>query len=423
MKIFFRYVLIILVAVLIARFTVLWVLRPSERAWLSPTYWETMGKVGHVMRIVNAYYVDADKADFDTLSLDALNQMLGGLDRYSDYLDSDEFSDFEVTADQRYAGIGVEIERLNRRITVSDVFEGSPAEEVGFLEGDQIVAVGEEDMREAGLEEIVELLRGPEGSTTALTLFRPATNESFELEVERRHIEYPTVRDIELTKDAIGYFRLSQFSRRSAEEVAQALDDLEARGMKGLILDMRNNPGGTLPASIAIAGEFLEPDTVVISTRGRSESDVSYELTGEGAANRTFPVVILINDFSASASEIVSGALQDLKRAIIVGEESVGKGSVQSIIYLADQEAVRLTTARYYLPSGRTIHEVGVKPDIEVPVTAEERLRLFGQRAFRDLTDDEFKERFGVMRTPDVQRDVAEDVLRGIFAFENRKGS
>lgn len=408
---------------LIARFTILWVLRPSERAWLSPQYWESMGKVGQVMRIVNAYYVDEEKSDFDKLSLEALNEMLHGLDRYSDYLDEDEFSDFEITADQRYAGIGVEIERLNRRITVSDVFQGSPAQAVGFLEGDQIVAVEGEDMRDATLEGIVTRLRGPEGTSVELTLFRPSLDESIDVEVERRHIDYPTLRDINLNDEGIGYFRLTQFSRRSAEEISNALDDLEGRGMKGLIMDMRNNPGGTLPAAIAIAGEFMEPETVVISTRGRKESDVSYEFTDISAANRSFPVVILINGFSASASEIVAGALQDLKRAVIVGEQSVGKGSVQSIIYLDDKEGVRLTTARYYLPSGRTINEIGVKPDIEVPVSDEDRLRFFGQRAFSNLSDAEFKERFGVDRAPDLQRDVAEDVLRGVLVFENGRES
>ncbi len=412
-----RFILLILIALLLGRLMVVLILRPESRAWFSPNFWHHAAKFGEVISIVNAHYVDADKARYESLSQDALDAMLHGLDRYSDFLDPEEFADFTVSADQHYAGIGVEIERLNRRVTVTDVFENSPAAEAGVEAGDQIVGVDDEDTREFGLRDIVALIRGPVGSDIPVTFFRPAEDKEFTVDITRRNVDYPTVRDVELGPGGIAYLRLSQFSRRSAEELAAALDILESKGMRALILDLRDNPGGLLPVSVAVAGEFLPEGTVVVSTRGRSEGE-RVEKTDTPPRAGNYPLIVLVNGGSASASEIVSGALQDEGRAVIVGAQTVGKGSVQSIIYLDGAEAVRLTTARYYLPSGRTINEVGVTPDILVELSSEERLRLLAQRAYRDMPEAEFEAKFGVAKMPDRQRAAAEAILRGVLAFE-----
>lgn len=416
-KILFRYALIAVIAFVLAQVLVSLVFRVESRAWLSPEYWRQLVKVSEVLRLVNAHYVDADPAQFDRLGSGALDGLLGNLDRYSDYMDTQEYDEFEVSADQYYAGIGVQIERLNRRITVTEVFDQSPAGTVGMQVGDQIVAVGAEDARDMSLAEIVTLLRGPEGSHAELTVYRPGTGETLVLSVQRARIDYPTLRDVELSDEGIGYLRLTQFSMRSADELFDALSELESSGMRGLIIDLRNNPGGILPGAVEVAGAFMEANAVVVTVRSRGDGQGMAERASGGPRGISYPIAILINPFSASASEIVAGALQDAGRAIIVGETSVGKGSVQSIIPINENEGLRLTTARYYLPSGRTIHDSGVVPDIRIALTNEERLAQLAQRAYQTLSDAEFEQRFGVSRLPDRQRDAAADVLRGVIAF------
>lgn len=412
-----RIILIGLVALLLGRLVIVLVLRPESRAWFSPDYWQQSAKIGQVLRLVNAHYVDEDSVEFDELSHDALDAMLQGLDRYSDFLDPEEFADFEISADQHYAGIGVEIERLNRRITVVAVFQGSPAEGAGVQPGDQIVAVDGDDTRDFGLREIVALIRGPIGSPVPVTFYRPGEGEEFTADIVRQDVDFPTVRDVELSPDKIGYIRLTQFSRRSGEEVAEALDKLEAQGMQALILDLRGNPGGLLPASVDIAGAFLPEGSLVVSTRGRKGETERQERTQSPPRKGDYPLALLVDGASASASEIVAGALQDSRRAIVVGEQTVGKGSVQSVIFLKEKEAVRMTTARYYLPSGRTINEVGVTPDVLVQLTDQERLKMLAQRPYRDMPEVEFKEKFGVSKLPDRQRVTADAILRGVLSF------
>lgn len=417
----FRWLLLVSILILGVRLVLVVWLNPVARAWFTPEYWRASAQLGEVMRIVHTQYVDPEKATYERLTGAARDAMLQQLDRYSDYLDAEAFADFEVGADQRYAGIGVEIERVNRRITVGEVFPGSPAGEAGVRPGDQIVGVNGEDMRGATLPEIVTLLRGPEGTAAQVTFYRPSAQEEFTVPITRRHIDFPTLRDVKLGEDGIAYMRVTQFGRRTAGEVGAALDELEAKGMQGLILDLRNNPGGLLPAAVALTGQFVPKGEKVATTRGRGKRAVQEEFS-PGPGRMDFPVAVLMNPHSASASEIVAGALQDLGRAFVVGERSVGKGSVQSVLYRNNQEGLRLTTARYYLPSGRTIEETGVVPDIEVPVGVEERWALLTQRGWRDLTATEFRERFGVERVPDRQREAAESVLRGVLAFEGGRG-
>jgi len=413
------YLVLAIVAFLLARLAVLLIVRPEAREWVSPDFWRNAMRMSVVMHFIQAHYVDSEQADYDRLTDKALNEMLQSLDGYSDYLDANEITDFEITAEQQYAGIGVQIERLNRRITITEVFAGSPAIAAGLQPGDQIVRVGEEDTREMGLMEIVNLLRGPEDSMARLTLYRPATGKTLPAEVRRARIDYPTVHDVSLSPEGIGYLQLTQFSRRSSGEVATALDGLEAEGMRGLIIDLRNNPGGILPAAIDIAGAFLDKGTAIVTTRGRGGRLESTERSLQAPRPVDYPIAVLIDATSASASEIVAGALQDAGRAVIVGETSHGKGSVQSVLMMSDKAGLRMTTARYYLPSGRSIQDVGVEPDIPVPLTPEERLGLLTQRAYRHLSDAEFTEQFGVSRIPDVQRVVAESVLQGVLHFDD----
>lgn len=325
-----------------------------------------------------------------------------------------------MDSDQLYVGIGIEIERMQSRVTIREIFAGSPAGEVGLLAGDQIVGVEEENTEDFTVSEIMKVLRGKEGSTVNIAVNRPSTGERVEVSVSRRKIDLPSIRDFRLldTENAIGYIRLTQFGRHSADEFSDALDALEGQGMRALIFDLRNNPGGILPVAVDIVGQFVGQGEVVVTTKGRDEGKIAEEVSQVPARAKQYPIAVLINGHSASASEVVSGALQDYEKAIVVGEASYGKGSVQSILGFGNGDGLRMTTAMYYLPSGRTIHKVGVEPDIEVSISDDEKLKLFTQRNHQALIDNaEFSTRFGFEPIEDPQILAAKEVLLGVLAF------
>ncbi len=393
-----RYALPLVLFILVVQFGVLMVLRPYQRDLLSVDYWRNILKVGQIMRIVHHVYVDDESVDYSDLAQSALKGMLRGLDSYSDFLPADAYDDFERESTQRYVGVGIEIERFNGRVTVRDVFENSPAGEAGMRVGDQIVQVGEVNTEEFDLESIVKLLRGEENTEVRVTVERPLLNERESMLITRRRIEFPSIREIHLRDGGIGYLLVRHFGQRTATEMGQALDRLESEGMRGLILDLRNNPGGVLPAAVDVVGFFAGPEQALVTVRGRDDVVLSRERAHTSPRSRDYPIVVLLNRRSASAAEIVAGALQDLDKAIVVGETSVGKGSVQSIYSMRGGEGLRMTTAKYYLPSGRTIAESGVVPDIQVLVEDEEvfrfilqkgQLRYLGEEGLRELTGED----------------------------------
>ena len=250
-----------------------------------------------------------------------------------------------------------------------------------------------------------------------VTIFRPATKQTLDFPLLRARIRLDSVRNATLRPGGLGYLQVTQFSERTGKEFAAALSGLERQGLRGLVIDLRNNPGGLLDAAIDVCNEFFNDGELIVFTQGRApESRENYN-ANNGHRRRAYPIALLVNGGTASAAEIVAGAMKDTKRAVIVGEKTFGKGSVQSIIELQQGEGLRLTTARYYTPSGITIHEKGIAPHVEIEISADDEAKLRLQQSRADLTEPvEFKERFGFDRLEDLQLNAAEEVLTGVLA-------
>jgi carboxyl-terminal processing protease len=262
------------------------------------------------------------------------------------------------------------------------------------------------------------------GQKVTLTIFRPSTKEFKDFEMVREIVKVSSVKEARmLTKEQtgdfkIGYARITQFNVPTADELSKKLDELEKDGMQAFILDLRYNPGGLLSSAVDVAGQFLEPGKLVVSTEGRVHSqDKIYRVSGSQRARPKYPVAVLINNGSASGSEIVAGALKDYNRAILVGETTFGKGSVQSVIQLQDGTALRLTTAKYFTPSKNVIHEHGVSPTIRATMTAEQERQLMQQRQ-ENVPQEELKKALSGFR--DVQLDRAVDALKGVMVYADR---
>ncbi len=376
------------------------------------------------MEIVRQNYVDEHKVGYEDLINSALEGMLSGLDPHCSFLKKRALGKARRGLEGHYEGVGITI--ANRRttgLTVVAVREDGPAARAGVLTGDQILKVGDVLTKGMGLTEALGILRGKPGQKLVLTLRRPATKEVLEIELVREVIREETVRDA-MILDAkrtggykIGYVRLLQFNQPSARTLARELDKLEAEGTQALVFDLRNNPGGLLRSAIDILGEFLPPDTLVLTTEGRDERQ-EFRTPKGGGKPREYPMVLLVNHGSASGSEVVAGALQDLGRAVVVGTTTFGKGSVQSIIPLASGAALRVTTAKYYTPSRKTIHEQGVSPNIVSSLTPSEERLLAKWRMRKNLSEEE---RRPLAKFNDRQLERAIDVLKGILLVQKVK--
>lgn len=350
------------------------------------------------------------------LSEGKVDRFLQTKDPYSDYLSREEFKNFEKETNQEYVGIGVQITRLEAGISVTRVFPDSPAQKAGLLPGDIIKSVGDEEVSQASVSEVVQLITGPEGTRVEIRVLRPGAQESLTLVPERRSIQYPTITGVRFVADGIGYLKIEEFARKTAEEFDTTLDRLESKGLEGLVIDLRNNPGGMLDSAVDISGQFLEKGTPIVEIRSLKKKQPELLRSRSRSRAAKYPIVLLLNRGSASASEIVAGTLRSTKKAVILGEPSYGKGSVQSIFALSNGEGLRMTTARYYFPDGSSIEEgVGLIPDIEVKLESSESYQLRLQEFHRDMLDeDEFRERFGVDPIEDRQLIEAVRYLQGL---------
>jgi carboxyl-terminal processing protease len=286
------------------------------------------------------------------------------------------------------------------------------------------VKIGDQLTEKLGVNDAANLLKGDIGRLVKLTVYSPTKKEVREVELVREAIHVATVRDIKLlsvqyTADVrIGYVRVSQFNTPTAQELAKALDELEKLGMQALVLDLRHNPGGVLNVAVDVAAQFLPSNSLVVSTEGRVASqNRSYRTAPESKPRASFPLAILINGSSASASEILAGALKDLRRAILVGETTFGKGSVQSVIPLPDGAAVRLTTAKYYTPGRQVIHERGIEPTIRVAAPPDQE-RLLAMQRREELLDEKERKEVAVFRDNQLERAV--DALRSVVLYAGR---
>ncbi|MDP2137390.1 MAG: S41 family peptidase [Candidatus Didemnitutus sp.] len=370
-----------------------------------------------VLETVKQYYVESDKADYDQLTRAALRGMLSELDPHSEYLDAEAFSATEEELNNEFSGVGIQVEERDGHIVVITPIADTPAERAGIRRGDRLVAVDGKPINEPSIEKVVRLIRGKVGTELKLTLFRPSQDREITMALKRQRIRLESVRNATLQSDGLGYLQITQFSERTGDEFSTALKEMEKNGLRALVLDLRNNPGGLLDAAVEVSDAFFDRGELVAYTQGRTaDSRVEFRADGNHG-HRTYPIAILVNGGTASAAEIVSGAMKDTGRAVIVGERTFGKGSVQSIIELRQGEGIRLTTARYYTPSGITIHEQGIAPHVEIEMSDDDEARLRVQQTRADLSASaEFAERFGFAPIEDVQRAAAEEVLRGVLA-------
>jgi carboxyl-terminal processing protease len=373
------------------------------------------------VQLLRQDYVDANKTSYHDLITSAMKGMLSSLDPHSQFMDPDDFRDMQEDTRSRFNGLGIEVSMKNGLPTVVTPMEDTPAAKAGILSGDQILKINGASTEKMELQDAINLLRGPAGDKVTLTLLRPSTKEVKEYALERTEIKVQSVKgarllDAELTSPfKIGYIRLIQFNEPTADELSKALDQLQKEGMQALILDLRNNPGGLLNSAVDVCAQFLAPKTEVVSTQGRVPSQQRDYTTPATAKERPhFPMAVLANEGSASGAEIVCGALKDLHRAVIVGETTFGKGSVQNVLQLPDGSALRFTTAKYYTPSKQQIHGNGVAPNIRVPMSAEQERALFALRSGESVKPEEDKE---IIKTRDPQMLRAIDALKGVMIY------
>ena len=324
---------------------------------------------GEVLEKINKEYVDEiDQSE----SMDsAINGLLQSLDPYSAYMSPEIFNEMQTETSGEFGGLGIEVSMESGVVKVISPIDDTPASRAGIKAGDYIVKIENTQVQGKTLSEAVDLMRGPVGSSIELTIRRRGVKKALTFNITREVIEIQSVK-ADLLEKKIGYIRLTSFNENSSEQIKKKINDLEKNeNINSYILDLRNNPGGLLSQAIKISDFFLDNGEIV-STKSRKASENRKMFAKKGDLINGKTLVVLINYGSASASEIVAGALKDHKRAIILGENSFGKGSVQSIIPLKNKGAIRLTVAKYYLPSGKSISEVGVSPDIEIDEEGEE---------------------------------------------------
>ena len=400
-----------------------------------------------VVELIRQDYVDEGKIGYRDLIYAALKGMLSSLDPHSQFLDEDAFAEMQRDTKGEFTGLGLIVGVKDGSLVVLDALEDTPGYHAGIMAGDHILKINDTSTDKMSYDAAKKMLRGKRGEKIRMTLYRPpdkpqtspaataatatttaasdaaAAENIFEVEMTREVIRVSTIKDPKVLPpeiagdDLIGYIRIEQFGENTSAEFDKAYDDLQKQGIRALVVDLRNNPGGLIDAAVDIAGVFLPPSTMVVSTQGRTD-DSHREYRSHGTHPQiTIPVALLINGFSASGSEIVAGALQDLHRATLVGETTFGKGSVQSVINLGDGVGLRLTTAKYYTPSHRVINEKGVDPDIAAPITAAEDRTVIRLRSPQLLTA---AEKLDVKGFHDTQLERATAALRGILIHADR---
>ncbi|RLA33885.1 MAG: peptidase S41 [Gammaproteobacteria bacterium] len=334
--------------------------------------WEQARLFAEVMERVKRDYVDP--IDDAQLLESAVRGMVADLDRHSEYLDADEFQDVRISTSGSYSGVGLEVSTENGAIVVIAPIDGTPAQRAGIESGDEIVEIDGVSVANNGLDKTIDKMRGRPGTPIALTVQRENYDERLTFYLTRQKIQVASVR-YEILQPSFGYLRLSQFNETTTEEASSAIDAMmeevqasTGNMLTGLILDLRNNPGGLLDSAVAISDLFLDSG-IIVTAEGRTPESRFMREAQDGDILDGATIVVLVNGGSASASEIVAGALQDHHRATIVGTTTFGKGLVQTVMPLSKGRAVKLTTSRYFTPSGDSIHEVGVSPDIVVEGT------------------------------------------------------
>jgi len=355
----------------------------------------------------------------------AMAGMLSSLDPYSQFMDPDMYNEMKIETEGEFGGIGIEITIKDDLLTIITPIDDTPAYNVGLKAGDKIVKINGEITKDLTLMGAVKKLRGKPGTDVKVTVLRESEKKLLDFTITRSIIKIDSIKKTEIIEPGIGYIRLSEFQEKTYLELEKGLRKLEGEGMKGFILDLRNNPGGLLEAAIDTADKFLEPDKIIVSTKGRVKNQNIVFKSKDRNKHLDYPMVVLINGGSASASEIVAGAIQDHKRGLLMGTKSFGKGSVQTVVPLSDGSAVRLTTSKYFTPEGRSIHGEGIVPDIVVrykePAKTESTEE--GADIFDELLSPEKDEGKEIQAEKEKQKKYdnqilsAVDVLKGIIIY------
>lgn len=316
-----------------------------------------------VLSLIESNYVEPVQKD--SMIEGAISGMVKSLDPHTSYMPPVSYKEMQVETTGKFGGLGIEISLRDGVLTVVSPIDDTPAFKVGIKPGDKIIKIGDESTLDMTLQDAVSRLRGETGSPVTITIFRKTFKAPKEFTIVRDIIKVRSVVS-KLYQDDIGYIKIRNFSKNTSSDLDKALEELRGKAITKLILDVRNNPGGLLNQAVEVTDRFLNKENLIVYTKGRSDDQNMRFTSHDKVAGVSYPLIILVNGGSASASEIVAGALQDLNRAIILGTQTFGKGSVQTIIPLSDGSALRLTTARYYTPSGRVIQENGIEPDIIV---------------------------------------------------------
>jgi len=364
-----------------------------------------------VLRKIEKNYVE--ETDPKELIYGAIKGLVGTLDPHSFFMSPDEYKELMIETEGSFTGVGIELTIRDKVLTVVSPIEGTPAFKAGIEAGDQIIMIGDKSTKDTSIMEAVKLIRGPKGSKVKLTVRRKGVEKPIEFVITRDVIPIRSVRSSFLPFD-IGYIRVSNFQSDTGQELSKTLEDLEnKRKLKGLILDLRNNPGGLLSQAVEVADEFLDSG-LIVSIKGRDDKEEK-SIARKDKKPRKYPMIVLVNGGSASAAEIVAGALQDNKKALILGTATFGKGSVQTLYPLSDGSGLRLTTALYFTPKGRSIQAEGIKPDIEVVFVppqeevTEKELQVLRERDLEGHIEKEPPELKG-----DEEEGISPDVLKRI---------
>jgi carboxyl-terminal processing protease len=349
-----------------------------------------IGLFSDTLAIIQTDYVDEVKPK--DLIYGALKGMLASLDPHSQFMDPDTYNELKVDTEGKFGGLGIEITIKDGLLTVVTPIEDTPAWKAGLKAKDRIVKINNELTRDMTLTDAVKKLRGKVGEAVNITVLRESEKKLLEFKIVRGVIKIQDIKIAKILEDGIGYIRLVEFRENTSDDLDKALQNLTKLGMDAIILDLRNNPGGLLDAAVDVAGKFVERGKLIVSTKGRKASQNMQFLSRSSNPLINLPMVILINEGSASGSEIVAGALKDYKRAIIMGNKSFGKGSVQTILPLSDGSALRLTTSKYFTPLNNQIHGKGVVPDIvveeaKIEVSTKEAEQIKPQEIFEEIIE------------------------------------
>jgi carboxyl-terminal processing protease len=381
------------------------------------TVYQELDVFAEALAIVEKRHVE-DKEPKELIQ-GAMGGLLSSLDSYSEFLDPEDYEDLLVQTEGEFGGLGIEITIKDSLLTIVSPIEDTPAWRAGVKAGDIIVKINDEVTKGITLNEAVKKLRGEPGTEVTITVLHDKDKSLEDITIIRDIIKIKDIKRALILEDDIGYIRISEFRENTTRDLDKELKKLKKEGMKGLIIDVRNNPGGLLYTAIDEASRFLEDGKLVVSTKSKSEEEEVYKASGMRTKYLDIPIVVLINKGSASGSEILAAALRENNRAILVGETTFGKGSVQTIVPLSDGSALRLTTSKYYTPNGESIHEEGIVPDIEVEeVIAEEK-----EDVFEELEKQEKTEENGFDYKSDNQLMRALDLMKGLLVLkaENAK--